>query len=136
MISKIKRKFKEYLERNRSAHDRIRLGISELAYENGFSIPELPEDVKIKLKSNCVEDLHVLEILNDDLTPISFVVELVQKFCLQPPERAYEIAVNTHKKGQSQALTGPKEALAISANLIESTARKLKYPLKCRISKV
>ncbi len=135
MIRKIIEKFKEYCERNERAHKSAKLLITEEEISLIEQLPKLPVDTEDKIKNEKVKDLYILEIYNNDITPFSIVIELIKKYCLIRETLAYELAMNIHNKGKSQIMAGSKNTLSEVAKLIEESAVKLKYPLKCNVYK-
>jgi len=136
MIERILKALRKYGDRNEAAYRRINVRTANPLEDGKFGIPEIPPELERELRSDDIDELYVLEILNDDLTPVELVAELVITYCLQPYEMAYEIAFNIHRTGRSQAATGSKDALETVAGLIEGFARESKYPLKCKVTKV
>ncbi len=135
MILNIIAKFKDYCDRNERAHKSTKLMITEEEMQQLEKLPKLPTDTANRIKNEETKELYILEIHNNDITPVSIVVELIKTYCLKTESFAYEIAMNIHNKGKSQVMAGNEETLLEVAELIEESAVKLKYPLKCNVCK-
>jgi ATP-dependent Clp protease adapter protein ClpS len=70
-------------------------------------------------------------LLNDDYTPMEFVVWVLQELLQIEPDDAKRIMLSTHQTGRgSLGVFARKQALAVAAR-IESLAREHQHPLRC-----
>jgi ATP-dependent Clp protease adaptor protein ClpS len=71
---------------------------------------------------------HVV-MLNDDYTPMDFVVALIQKVFHHPVEKATEIMLEVHRKGKGICGTYTLEVAEMKATQCIDVARRSEYPL-------
>ncbi len=103
---------------------------SEDFESNSSSLVEL-EEPKLKKPS-----LYRILLLNDDYTPMEFVVYVLQKFFNYDQERATQImlAVHTHGKGVCGIFT--KEIAETKSSQINDFAQQNEHPLLSEIEPV
>ena len=109
----------------------IKLSNNSEDYEsNSSSLVEL-EEPKLKKPS-----LYRILLLNDDYTPMEFVVYVLQKFFNYDQERATQImlAVHTHGKGVCGIFT--KEIAETKSSQINDFAQQNEHPLLSEIEPV
>jgi len=75
---------------------------------------------------------HVV-LLNDDYTPMMFVVEVLEDVFLKPPAEAYRIMMQVHVIGRGVAGSYPWEIAETKADKVASLARENGFPLKATI---
>lgn len=73
---------------------------------------------------------HVI-LLNDDYTPMDFVVEVLMKFFAKNLEEAYDIMLNVHHQNKGIAGTYPKEIAIEKRNQAVLSAKANQFPLNC-----
>lgn len=73
---------------------------------------------------------HVI-LLNDDYTPMDFVVEVLMKFFSKNLEEAYEIMLNVHQQERGVAGTFAKEIAIEKRNQTVLSAKANQFPLNC-----
>jgi len=106
----------------------------EKEYEQ--SIPELPEELVRELEKDLCGELHVLEIHNDDITSMTYVVKIIQKFSTRKnKQQACELMLKIHNSGNAQLLAGEKDVLDAVMKHIVNDARSRKFPLKLNVVK-
>ena len=74
-------------------------------------------------------------LLNDDFTPMDFVVLILTKFFKRSTEEATQIMLQVHNKGQGTAGIYTHEIAETKVYLVNDFARKNKHPLKCVMEK-
>lgn len=72
-------------------------------------------------------------LLNDDFTPMDFVIQVLQKFFNKTQEQATEIMLQVHHKGVGIAGVYTLEIAEMKAMQSNQFARLNKYPLKTTI---
>ena len=75
---------------------------------------------------------HVV-LLNDDYTPMMFVVEVLEDVFLKPPAEAYRIMMQVHVIGRGVAGVYPWEVAETKADTVVSQAQAAGYPLQATI---
>lgn len=75
--------------------------------------------------------LYKVLLLNDDFTPMDFVVELIMKHFRKSLEEATHIMLNVHYQGQGLCGLYPREIAETKVFEVNSHARQSGHPLKC-----
>jgi ATP-dependent Clp protease adaptor protein ClpS len=84
------------------------------------------EDAKPQLKQ---PPLYKVVMINDDFTPMEFVVQVLQKFFHHSREAAVQIMLHVHTKGRGVAGIFPVEIAETKTAQVKSYARKHQHPL-------
>mgnify|MGYP000721116235 CR=1 FL=1 len=131
------------------AHSNDTVGKTRNLYSaSGFPIGE---GIKITsdLPSRHHDDLMVLEpkiktarppffkvvMLNDDFTPMEFVVEVLKTIFRHAHEDAVAIMVQIHQKGAGVCGVFTRDVAETKAEIVIALARQNEYPLQCVIEK-
>lgn len=91
----------------------------------GDSLLEV-EKAKVKPPS-----LYKVLLLNDDFTPMEFVVSILQKFFSMSREQAAQIMLKVHKDGMGVCGVFPKDVAATKVEQVLSFSRQNQHPLQC-----
>ncbi|MGH8677255.1 MAG: ATP-dependent Clp protease adapter ClpS [Burkholderiales bacterium] len=75
--------------------------------------------------------LYKVLLLNDDYTPMDFVVSVLQKFFLMSREQATQIMLKVHREGMGVCGVFPKDVAASKVEQVISFARQHQHPLQC-----
>ncbi|HBS41445.1 MAG TPA: ATP-dependent Clp protease adapter ClpS [Oceanospirillales bacterium] len=78
--------------------------------------------------------MYSVVMLNDDYTPMEFVVEVLQTFFSKTPEQATQIMLTVHTKGSAVCATYTKDVAETKAALVNQYARDCQHPLMCEIA--
>src|ERR1700676_4649606 len=70
-------------------------------------------------------------LLNDDYTPMEFVVMVLQKFFSLNREQSTRIMLKVHTEGQGVCGVFPKDVAATKVELVVAFARQHQHPLQC-----
>ncbi len=70
-------------------------------------------------------------LLNDDYTPMDFVIVVLQKFFGMNREQATRIMLKVHKEGVGVCGTFPQDVAATKVELVTGYAREHQHPLAC-----
>jgi ATP-dependent Clp protease adaptor protein ClpS len=70
-------------------------------------------------------------LLNDDYTPMDFVVVVLQKFFGMSREQATRIMLKVHKEGVGVCGVFPRDVAATKVELVTGFAREHQHPLAC-----
>jgi ATP-dependent Clp protease adaptor protein ClpS len=79
--------------------------------------------------------LYKVILLNDDYTPMEFVVELLKSVFHKPHAEATRIMLWVHQNGMGIAGVYPFEVAETKVRAVEELAREAQYPLKCVMEK-
>lgn len=74
-------------------------------------------------------------LLNDDYTPMEFVVEVLKAVFHKPHAEATRIMLHVHMNGMGVAGVYPFEIAETKVRTVEELAREAEYPLKCVMEK-
>lgn len=74
-------------------------------------------------------------LLNDDYTPMEFVVEVLQVFFMLDRERATRIMLHVHQKGKGVCGVYTREIAETKVAQVTQFARESKHPLLCDMEK-
>ena len=70
-------------------------------------------------------------LLNDDYTPMEFVVEVIQLFFALPRERATQIMLKVHTEGRGVCGIYPKDVALTKVEQVTAYSRQHQHPLQC-----
>ena len=79
--------------------------------------------------------MYKVLILNDDYTPMEFVVHVLERFFNKNAEEATEIMLHVHRKGVGICGVYPYEIAETKVNHVVDFARKNEHPLQCTLEK-
>ncbi|MFT6451764.1 MAG: ATP-dependent Clp protease adaptor protein ClpS [Halocynthiibacter sp.] len=79
--------------------------------------------------------LYKVLLLNDDYTPMEFVVEVLERFFGITHAAAIEIMLTVHKKGLAVVGVFPYEVAETKVTQVMDLARKKQHPLQCTMEK-
>ena len=82
--------------------------------------PKLPEMFKVLL-------------LNDDYTPMEFVVETIERFFNKSREQATQIMLKVHTEGAGVCGVYPQDIAETKMNQVLTHAKEAQHPLQCVI---
>lgn len=75
--------------------------------------------------------LYKVLLLNDDFTPMEFVIVVLQKFFGMDRERATRIMLQVHREGSGMCGVFPRDVAATKVEQVVSFARQHQHPLAC-----
>jgi ATP-dependent Clp protease adaptor protein ClpS len=70
-------------------------------------------------------------LLNDDFTPMEFVVAILQKFFGKGREQATQIMLKVHHEGRGICGVYPRDVAASKVDQVCSFSRQHQHPLQC-----
>jgi ATP-dependent Clp protease adaptor protein ClpS len=70
-------------------------------------------------------------LLNDDYTPMEFVVMVLQEFFHRDLEAATHIMLKIHHEGRGVCGVYPKDIAATKVEMVAAAARRAGHPLQC-----
>ncbi len=86
------------------------------------------EAQKAKLKP---PPMFKVMLLNDDYTPMEFVVIVIQKFFGLTRERATQIMLKVHREGMGVCGIYPRDVAASKVEQVKSYSKQHQHPLQC-----
>lgn len=96
---------------------------------------EFPEDTEGESSLDTIQrvetpKMYRVLLLNDDFTPMDFVVLVLRRFFGKTDEEATQIMLDVHKKGAGTAGVYSLEVAEMKVMQVNQFARTQKYPLK------
>jgi ATP-dependent Clp protease adaptor protein ClpS len=90
------------------------------------------DEAKPKLKK---PPLYKVVLLNDDYTPMDFVVEVLQTFFALSREKAVQIMLQVHTRGQGVCGVYTYDIAETKVAQVNDFSRENQHPLKCTMEK-
>ncbi|MEM7196394.1 MAG: ATP-dependent Clp protease adapter ClpS [Pseudomonadota bacterium] len=98
--------------------------------DNGTGL--VVETTKPKVKK---PPLYKVLLLNDDYTPMEFVVHLLMRFFNLSQDKAEQIMIHVHTKGVGVCGVYPREIAETKVRLVMDFASENQHPLQCTMEK-
>ena len=96
--------------------------------DSGLAVQEAKPTLK-------VPPLYKVLLLNDDYTPMDFVVEVLESFFSMNREVATKIMLTVHTEGRAVCGLYPRDIAETKAMQVNQYARDCQHPLLCEIEK-
>ena len=80
-------------------------------------------------------DLYRVLLLNDDYTPMEFVVHVLERFFAKSREEATRIMLHVHQRGVGICGVFTYEIAETKVNQVMDFARRHQHPLQCTLEK-
>jgi ATP-dependent Clp protease adaptor protein ClpS len=93
-----------------------------------FKDESLLEAQRSKLKP---PPMFKVMLLNDDFTPMEFVVLVLQKFFGMTRERATQVMLKVHREGIGVCGVYPRDIATTKVQQVAAYARRHQHPLQC-----
>jgi ATP-dependent Clp protease adaptor protein ClpS len=77
--------------------------------------------------------LYKVVLLNDDYTPMEFVVEVLEHFFLMNREKATQVMLAVHTQGKGVCGIYTRDVAETKAELVNQAARDNGHPLLCEV---
>jgi len=103
-------------------------GDDDLQRFGGLREALAPEELKLK-----PPPLYRVVLLNDDYTPMEFVVGVLRKFFGMDVETATRVMLKVHTEGKGVCGVFPREIAETKAVQVNDYAREAEHPLLCDI---
>ncbi|HBV22135.1 MAG TPA: ATP-dependent Clp protease adapter ClpS [Nitrosomonas sp.] len=78
-----------------------------------------------------VPPMYKILLLNDDFTPMDFVVEVLKMFFSMDQEQAIQIMLKVHTEGAAVCGVYPSDIASTKVNQVVEFARNNQHPLRC-----
>jgi ATP-dependent Clp protease adaptor protein ClpS len=75
--------------------------------------------------------MYKVMLLNDDYTPMEFVVVVLQKFFGMTRERATQVMLKVHREGIGVCGVYPHDIASTKVQQVAAYARRHQHPLQC-----
>lgn len=98
--------------------------------------PGLGSDTGLMVKIKTARpSMYKVFLLNDDFTPMDFVVHVLEKFFNKDAQEATEIMMNIHNHGLGLCGVYSYEIAETKVAQVVEYSRKSEYPLQCILEK-
>jgi ATP-dependent Clp protease adaptor protein ClpS len=77
--------------------------------------------------------LYAVVLMNDDYTPMDFVIEILQQYFALNLDQATQVMLTVHYEGKGVAGVYPRDIAETKANQVNNYARSQGHPLLCQI---
>jgi ATP-dependent Clp protease adaptor protein ClpS len=108
--------------------------MSDSDKRNNDGLPSTGVVTKTRPKTKKPSMYKVL-MLNDDYTPMEFVVYVLERFFGKGHEEAVQIMLHVHQRGVGICGVFTYEIAETKVNQVMETARQHQHPLQCTIEK-
>ena len=122
----------------REARDACALPVRAAEDEDGVGVSDGDNQVgiatKTRARSKKPSQYKVL-MLNDDYTPMEFVVMCLKRFFRMDLEQATRVMLHVHQRGVGVCGIFPYEVAETKVNQVMDFARENQHPLQCTLEK-
>jgi len=112
----------------------IKAGPDGESGDNGRGQDQIGTATKTRTKPKKPSQFKVL-LLNDDYTPMEFVVLVLKRYFSMDLEQATRVMLHVHQKGVGICGVFPYEIAETKVNQVMDFARKNQHPLQCTLEK-
>jgi ATP-dependent Clp protease adaptor protein ClpS len=109
-----------------------RLGDEDNSKRRGPGVPGTVTKIKPQTKR---PNLYRVLLLNDDYTPMDFVMHVLERFFHKDREAAERITMQVHHRGMGECGVFTFEVAETKVMLVTDFARKNQHPLQCVMEK-
>ena len=91
------------------------------------------EDTVLETRRSKVKPPPMFKVvlLNDDYTPMDFVVAVLQRIFSLSRERATQVMLKVHREGSGVCGVYPRDVAATKVEQVKSYAKQHQHPLQC-----
>lgn len=79
--------------------------------------------------------MYKIVLMNDDYTPMDFVVKVLVELFFLPSEVATNLMLQVHQKGRAECGLYTKDVAETKVTLVNEFARMHEYPLLCVVER-
>jgi len=79
--------------------------------------------------------LYRVCLLNDDFTPMDYVVRILEEYFHKSHEEAFQIMMEVHNHGKGICGVYPFDLAETKVTLVTADARQHQHPLRCTMEK-
>ncbi len=110
------------------SNHQLRLSKDDHEYDNGDNL--LVQEARPKLKK---PPLYKVIMLNDDYTPMEFVVHMLESFFHMNSEQATQVMLQVHTEGKAICGVYTRDIAETKAAQVNQCAQDNEHPLICEI---
>jgi ATP-dependent Clp protease adaptor protein ClpS len=98
--------------------------------------PDLDTGLAVKPKTQTRKPaLYRVLMLNDDYTPMEFVIHILERFFKKNRDEATKIMLNIHRRGVGLCGVYPHDVAETKVTQVMDFARKHQHPLQCTMER-
>ncbi|EKU31075.1 MULTISPECIES: ATP-dependent Clp protease adapter ClpS [Alcaligenes] len=75
--------------------------------------------------------MYQVILLNDDYTPMEFVVNILERVFAKTPEQAEQLMLKVHYEGRAVCGVYPRDIAATKVEIVRQLAQSQQHPLQC-----
>ncbi|MBT3348644.1 MAG: ATP-dependent Clp protease adapter ClpS [Thiotrichales bacterium] len=109
------------------------MSVNEVNNSSVSDVVENVEEASAKLKE---PSRYQVVLLNDDYTPMDFVVAVLQLFFRMDEQEATEVMLNIHTKGKGVCGVFVFEIAETKVAQVTDYAKEYEHPLLCKLEKI
>ena len=99
-------------------------------------MPKQDSNISVKTKPVTKKPpMYKVLLMNDDYTPMEFVVNILQSFFNKNLQEAADIMMHVHKKGIGLCGVYTREVAETKVAQVLTAARQAEHPLQCTMEK-
>ena len=102
---------------------------------NTVTKPNQDNVVEEESKLSSPPPMYEVALLNDDYTPMEFVIIVLQKFFNMDKEKATQVMLKVHREGKGVCGIFPKDLAASKVSMVRNYSRSFQHPLQCIMEK-
>lgn len=121
---------KPELHLNRRRADLQRLGPQEPEQGDDYGVATRTQDPELKQPP-----LYRVILLNDDYTPMEFVVHILEAFFYMSREKATQVMLAVHTQGKGVCGVYTRDIAETKAAMVNQYSRDNEHPLVCEVEK-
>lgn len=103
-------------------------------FDRGTNVPSTGVVVRTRPKTK-KPSMYKVILLNDDYTPMDFVVDVLERIFNKPYEEATQIMLHVHRRGVGVCGVYTFEVAETKVNQVVEYARRHQHPLQCTLEK-
>jgi ATP-dependent Clp protease adaptor protein ClpS len=96
--------------------------------DQGLALEEARPEVKLP-------PMYRVVLINDDYTPMDFVIEILQTFFRMSHDRATQVMLHVHTRGKGVCGVFTFEIAETKVAQVNEYSRQSEHPLKCTMEK-
>jgi ATP-dependent Clp protease adaptor protein ClpS len=96
--------------------------------DQGLALEEARPEVKLP-------PMYRVVLINDDYTPMDFVIEILQTFFRMSHDRATQVMLHVHTRGKGVCGVFTFEIAETKVAQVNEYSRQSEHPLKCSMEK-
>lgn len=115
-------------------HPQLRFSLSPKSQQNpGEGMPDGDLAVQETRPELAPPPMYKVVIMNDDYTPMDFVVEVLESFFNMDREKATRVMLTIHTEGQATVGIYTRDVAETKAAQVVDYAQQNQHPLLCRV---